>query len=94
MSVIEVASFQLFQQRHPKMNEKQGEMMRDEIPASLTNPGFSTPVSLIYPTLSATENISRLGSGSAEENEEKGSSPKKLKTMLLSPDTKSLPCMY
>jgi cell division control protein 7 len=75
------------------MNEKRGDMMRDEVLASLTNPGFSTPISLTYPAFSATENISRLGSGSVEgEHEEKGSSPKKLKTSLLSPETKSLPC--
>lgn len=74
------------------MSDRKGEVIKDDIPASLTNPGFSTPASLTNPTFSTTENVSFHGSHFAEEEmEDTCSSPKKLKSHLLSPDIKSLP---
>lgn len=70
-----------------------GEIMKDDIPASLSYGGFSNPASLTNPTFSRTENVSGApGSHYVEEEpEETCSSPKKLKSAVLSPDIKSLP---
>lgn len=77
------------------MDERMGEIMKDDIPASLSYGGFSNPASLTNPTFSRTENVSGApGSHYVEEEpEETCSSPKKLKSAVLSPDIKSLPCM-
>lgn len=77
------------------MDERIGEIMKDDIPASLSYGGFSTPASMTNPTFSRTENVSFPGSHFVEEEpEETCSSPKKLKSSpKLSPDLKSLPCM-
>ncbi|XP_048774454.1 cell division cycle 7-related protein kinase-like [Ostrea edulis] len=75
------------------MNERMGEMMKDDIPASLTNPGFSTPFSLTNPAFSATENVSFpvWSHCMDEESEDKDYSPKIHQSTFLSPIIKSLP---